>query len=126
MLVYDITSRHSFEQTVILYQTKILSVIIDKNDLENNDNQTQSRPIMIVGTKCDAENERQVTVKEGITYAQECNALFCEVSAKHRIKHKEWFHKLIREIFNIQVKPNQMIDLSKEKTCNCGKCCLLL
>ena len=124
VIVYDITSRESFEQTVILYQTKILSVVVDENDLENNDNQTPPPPIIIVGTKCDAENERQVTVKEGITYAQECNALFCEVSAKHRINHKECFHKLIREINLRQIKPNQMGDLPKEKTCN--KCCLLL
>lgn len=60
LLVYSITSRQSFEE-IMTFQQQILRVK-DKDYF----------PIIVVGNKCDLENERQVST-EG-----EC-ILFCKV-----------------------------------------------
>ena len=68
LLVYDITDHKSFEDTA-----KWLKSIKDNTEPEIE--------IIIIGNKCDKENQRKVSVKEGRTMADQNNCLFFETSA---------------------------------------------
>jgi len=86
LLVYSITSRSSFDE-ISTFQQQILRVK-DRDYF----------PIIVVGNKCDLENERQVSSQEGRDIAKTWNCRFIETSAKSRINVDEAFHNLVREI----------------------------
>lgn len=113
LLVYSITSRQSFEE-IQTFQQLILRVK-DKDYL----------PIIVVGNKCDLEEERQVskqgqiphprapppslltfqtenpipnTPTEGEALARSFGCKFIETSAKSRINVDNAFYDLVREI----------------------------
>lgn len=86
LLVYSITSRSSFEEVGAFYQ-QILRV----KDRDNF-------PVVIVGNKCDLEEERQVTFEEGQELAKQFECTFVETSAKVRINVEDAFYQLVREI----------------------------
>ncbi|ORX77682.1 ras-domain-containing protein [Basidiobolus meristosporus CBS 931.73] len=86
LLVYSITSRHSFEE-ISTFQQQILRV----NDVDYF-------PIIIVANKCDLESERQVSSQEGKDLARQFNCPFIETSAKQRINVDEAFYNIVREI----------------------------
>jgi len=92
LLVYSITSRNSFEEISPLHQ-QILRV-----------KDQDSWPMVIVGNKCDLEDERQVGMYEGRDLAKHYGCKFVETSAKHRINVEAAFHDLVRAIraFNKQ------------------------
>ena len=90
LLVYSITSRSTFDE-IPLFRDKILRA----NDEENV-------PIVIVGNKCDLEDQRQVSKEEGMQLAQEYGYPFFETSAKERINNVECFVELVREIRRIE------------------------
>jgi GTPase KRas protein len=54
-------------------------------------------PIIIIGTKCDREDERQVTFNEGAEFAKSKNMTFFETSALARINVEETFICAARE-----------------------------
>lgn len=86
MLVYSITSRHSFELLLVLQQ-QILCV-------KNKDN----FPMIIVGNHCEREGERKVLTSEALKLARSFNYPFCEVSSSQRINTGLSFFRLVREI----------------------------
>ena len=115
LLVYSITSRQSFEE-ITTFQQQILRVK-DRDYF----------PIIIVGNKCDLENERQVSrqgqwhvvdwcslqmrfeaekcslltlfvVAEGEDLARNFGCAFIETSAKSRINVADSFYNIVREI----------------------------
>jgi GTPase KRas protein len=86
LCVYSITSRASFDE-ITTFREQILRVK-DK----------ESVPMIIVGNKCDLENERQVTQSEGRDLARSFSCNFMETSAKTRVNVEEAFHDLVREI----------------------------
>jgi GTPase KRas protein len=55
-------------------------------------------PMIVVGNKCDLENERQVTTGEGQDLARSFGCPFMETSAKSRVNVEESFYQLVREI----------------------------
>ncbi|KAK9693596.1 hypothetical protein K7432_013844 [Basidiobolus ranarum] len=55
-------------------------------------------PIIIVGNKCDLEEQRQVSLDQGKAFAKQSNALFLETSAKTRINIEETFDLIVKEI----------------------------
>lgn len=86
LLIYSITSRQSFEE-VMTFQQQILRVK-DKDYF----------PIILVGNKCDLEDERQVSRQEGEALAREFGCKSIETSAKHRINVDNAFYDMVREI----------------------------
>lgn len=86
LLVYAITSRSSFDE-ISTFREQILRVK-DK----------ESVPMVLVGNKADLEDERQVTVQEGIDCGRLYKSPVLETSAKTRINVEEAFYQLVREI----------------------------
>jgi len=86
LLVYSIESRQSFNELEIFYQQ-----ILRMKDSE-------SFPMIIVGTKCDLEYQRQVPSSEARNLARRLGCAFIETSAKERINVDEAFIALVREI----------------------------
>jgi len=86
LLVYDITSRQSFEE-ITTFQQQILRVK-DKDYF----------PMVVVGNKCDLEGEREVSRQEGEALARSFNCKFIETSAKSRLNVEKAFYDIVREI----------------------------
>ncbi|CAF0858800.1 unnamed protein product [Adineta steineri] len=89
VLVYSITSQATFNDVQRHY-----SRIIDIKDID-----THGRPaIVLVGNKCDSENERVVSRETGQELARKWNCAFLETSAKDRTNVSEVFYDLVRQI----------------------------
>ena len=86
MIVYDITNRDSFNQVEGWLKQF-------KSEADN-----PNAVIIICGTKCDLENQRQISQQEGQELATKLGCLFAEVSAKDGDSVKKAFEKVIEEI----------------------------
>ena len=85
MVVYDITSRDSFNNVM--------------SWIEDCKNQSPKTIFMIlVGNKCDLEDKRQVSYEEGQDLAEKNELLFFETSAKDGINVEELFVNSAKEI----------------------------
>jgi len=93
LLVYDITSRRTFEEVVTLREQ--IYRVSDKDF-------SAKIPIVLCGNKCDLDNDRQVTTAEGIELARSFNIPFREASAKSRINVDEVWFDLVREIRSLK------------------------
>ncbi|ELP90310.1 hypothetical protein EIN_505160 [Entamoeba invadens IP1] len=71
MIVYDITSKESFCSVEEWY-----------NLLKDNIEDVNKTVVMIVGTKTDLEDKREVSVDEGVKLSQKLECLFMEVTSK--------------------------------------------
>jgi len=81
MLVYDITDRETFENI--------------SNWMSKIQEHAESRvSVILVGNKCDRENERKVSRKEGEAIAKKYNIPFFEVSAKSSINISEAYEAI--------------------------------
>jgi len=78
LLVYDITRRDTFLE---------LSKWLEEAKTHGNPNMV----FILVGNKCDMENERQVSFEEGETFARENGLIFLETSAKTAFNVEESF-----------------------------------
>lgn len=103
LLVYSITSRSSFEEIVTFHQ-QILRVK-DRDKF----------PVVIIGNKCDLENERQVSFEEGQELARQINCQFIETSAKQRINVEDGFYQLVREIREYNKELAEQIAVSSQQ-----------
>lgn len=61
--------------------------------------------IVLIGNKCDLEEEREVDFDDGLTFAAHFQAPFFETSAKVRINIEEAFYTGVREYRCHQVVP---------------------
>lgn len=86
LIVYSVASRSSFE-AVTNFRDQVLRV-------KDEDHY----PMIILGNKCDLENEREVPVAEGRELAKQLGVPFLETSAKARINVEEAFYEVVREI----------------------------
>jgi len=95
LVVYSITSRQSFEEAIIMRE-KILRC-----------KEEEEPPIVLVGNKCDLENQRQVQQSEGDSLIKEWgdNSSFYETSAKEKINHEECFYAAVRLVRKNSAKP---------------------
>ena len=84
LAVYSITDRSSFEEV----ETKIEEVykLKDSKDV----------PMVLVGNKCDLEDDRQVLFEEGHEFAERHGIPFFETSAKTSLNVNETVEALIR------------------------------
>ena len=110
LMVYSITSRSSFINELNGLRSQILCV-----------KDSDSVPMVLVGNKCDLDEERQVETIEGENLAKEWNCPFFESSARHKINVYEMFSKLVKEIKRAHPECVPNIAAPKEK-----KYCLLM
>lgn len=100
LLVYDITSRRSYEAI-----PKWLSYI---HQFAHED-----VPIMLIGNKFDQELRRMVTTKEASRYAEENNLLFFETSAKTSGNLEEAVYTLCKAVLDVEMnKTLRLSDIS--------------
>jgi len=88
LLVYNITSRPTFDEVSVLYD-KILRT-----------KEANKVPIVLVGNKCDLKDERQVEYTEGAELARTWGCAFFETSAKIKLNNEACFFELVRAIRN--------------------------
>ena len=111
ILIYDITNLKSFE-------------LIKEYNERINENGPSNLKKVLVGTKCDLEDERKVTTEEGKKLAKELGINnFFEVSAKTGKNVEEAYYSLFREILMDYKKPIILDDKEKEdeKKNKCAK-----
>ena len=100
--MYDITNRESFD-TISNWWDDILN------------NKEKDFPVILVGNKCDLENERMVQKEEGENIAKEYNVKFYETSNKDGINIEESSRELIRMVLNYNSNDISSQKLSKKK-----------
>jgi len=109
VLVYSITAQSTFNDLQDLRE-QILRV-----------KDTDDVPMVLVGNKCDLEDERVVGKDQGLNLARQfSNCAFMETSAKAKIGVNDIFYDLVRQI-NKRV-PSKSTSSSKRSRCGC---CLL-
>ncbi|KAL0268030.1 UNVERIFIED_CONTAM: hypothetical protein PYX00_010120 [Menopon gallinae] len=86
ILVYSITAQSTFNDLQDLRE-QILRV-----------KDTDDVPMVLVGNKCDLEEERVVITDQGVNLAQQFNCAFMETSAKSKIKVNDIFYDLVQQI----------------------------
>jgi len=93
LVVYDITSRSSFDEAA-----KMRELIYRVQDKDF----TEPIPCVLVGNKCDMEHARQITTKEGQELAKSFGWPFRETSAKLRTNVDEVWFDLVKEVRRIR------------------------
>jgi Ras-related protein Rab-5C len=93
-VVYDITSKESFEKAQHWVS-------------ELRKYASGSLVIILVGNKCDLAEERQVAVEEGRAYAERCGMLFVESSAKTAVNVAQVFELIAHSIVAAGATGNQ-------------------
>ena len=85
-IVYDITSESSFENVEKWYE-------------QAQKDASKEVSIILVGNKCDLENERKVSKEKGEEKAKSLNAPFFETSALSKINIDDIFKEMINNIY---------------------------
>jgi small GTP-binding protein len=85
ILMYSITNRNSFELI-----SEWINNIYDLKDRET--------PIILIGNKCDLEDQRKVSREEGMNTAEKYKTTYFETSAKEGINVEEAIDELINKI----------------------------
>lgn len=85
-LVYDITNKESFEK-IPRWQSEFLRLAGNKSP--------DTFPFVLLGNKCDRQNDRRVSKEEADKWAKEANMPHYETSAKDLIGIEEPFAKAI-------------------------------
>ena len=111
VLVYSITAQATFNDLQELHEQIVR--VKDQNEV----------PMILVGNKCDLEDERVVSKDQGQQLAKQFNCAFMEASAKAKVNVPEIFSSLVRQINSKQTdrssgKPQK----SKKSKSTC--CCL--
>lgn len=87
ILVYDVSSRQTFEDMCRLYER----VVMCKD--------TKQVPMVVVANKCDLPlGRRQISAVEGWETAREWGCPFVEASARERINDVECFREIVRQM----------------------------
>jgi len=110
LCVYSITYAVSFSEVQSLYDHILRVKDADKV------------PFVLVGNKCDLENEREVSKEKGEEFAKAIHCKFMESSAKTKLNVTEAFHELVREIKKwraIHGKPEEKDKEAKKKKGHC-------
>jgi GTPase SAR1 family protein len=92
ILVYDITSRESFQFIKTIYD-KVMSTKASKNDLKS-----KRYTFCVTGNKSDCPHERQVEMVEGEKLAASLGCHFWETSAKMMGNVEECLCDIVREV----------------------------
>jgi GTPase KRas len=106
LCTYAITSRTSFDE-ITTFREHILRV---KDE--------DSVPMVLIGNKCDLEDERQVSTAESQDLAKSFGCPIYECSAKARINVEDAFYQLVREIRKVNHKNPSMVKGKKKGACS--------
>ncbi|KAK6110364.1 Ras-related protein Rap-1b [Brugia pahangi] len=106
ILVYSITAQTTFSDLTDLRE-QILRV-----------KDTEEVPMILVGNKCDLEDERVVGKDQGSNLARSFNSAFLETSAKAKINVNEVFYDLVRQINRRHPEVNRHQTGSSTCCCN--------
>eukprot|EP01083_Nonionella_stella_P000159 468_1 len=91
LLVFDITNRDSLEY--VKTEHKLLSA---------QQRNKRRAIVMLIGTKCDLEKEREVSIQQAQGLAKRLGCMeYMEVSAKENISIKRCFDNLVRAIYDM-------------------------
>lgn len=113
VLVYSITAQATFNDLMELHDQ-----IVRVKD-------TPEVPMILVGNKCDLEDERVVSKDQGQHLAKQFNCAFMEASAKVKINVPEIFYNLVRQINSkTPDRQNSKVGKSKPGKQRSGCCCL--
>ena len=85
-IVYDITNEASFHSISTWYEQAVKEAGKDIS-------------IILVGNKCDLENERKVSKEQGEEKAKTMNASFFETSALSKVNIDDIFNEIVNNIF---------------------------
>lgn len=96
LLVFSVTNKASFNEIALLQQQIMRA--------KNNDS---SFPIVLVGNKCDLEDEREVSTEDGQRLANRLNLPYIETSAKTRTNVDESFLKLASSILKYEKQQDE-------------------
>lgn len=103
LLVYSVASRQTFDE-IPQFRERILLV-----------NEDEVVPMVLVGNKCDLDQERQISTQEGMNLAQDYGGIpFVECSALKSLNCEEVFYEAVREIRKMDASVAQ--EKSVEKT----------
>ena len=91
LLIYDVTDRDSFKN--------LGNWLIE---IEKNANKDVLK--ILIGNKCDLEESRVITTKEGTDFANSYGMKFFETSAKNDINVSEAFQMLARQLIEINTE----------------------
>ncbi len=92
ILVYDISDRDSFECLPSWYAGILQNIGTPGSSKDN-------LPGVLIGNKCDLEDDRQVSSKDGRIYAELIGWQFYEASAKTGENIKEIFTRIAKDLF---------------------------
>jgi len=106
LLVYSIANRETFE-AMSDFRDQILRV-----------KDSDSYPMVLIGNKCDLEDQRKVATNEGAELAKKFGCRFFEASAKTRVNIEESFEALVRDIRGRTTKTPDPQGLRKSRTKN--------
>ena len=112
LIVYAITMRDTFAD-VNRFHDHILSV---KGE--------EDVPLILVGSKCDLDGDREVPTSEGKAIAEKFNMPFFETSAKTRVNVDEVFFELVRQVAKYKAAHTDGDDV--DDAASGGGCCVLV
>jgi len=112
-LVFSLISQATFNDTIELRD----QIVREKENLKV--------PMILVGNKCDLEDERAVSTNQGYNLGKEFNCEYIETSAKLRINVNEIFYSLIRQI-NHKSEAKQANHQSEKSEKSSKSCCCSL
>jgi len=118
LIVYAINSEDSFDEAEMI-RAKIIR-ILDPSDPDEPD-----IPIVLVGNKCDLENERKVTADMRDTVKRQWKCPVLETSAKTKQNIDESFFQVVREIRKRKAAEDDM-DQGGKQGGKGGKFCVVL
>ncbi|XP_036336507.1 ras-like protein 2 [Rhagoletis pomonella] len=112
LLVYALNDHSSFDE-IPKFQKQILRVK-DRDEF----------PMLMVGNKCDLEQQRQVSLDEAQTISRNLLIPYIECSAKLRVNVDQAFHELVRIVRKFQLAERPFLEESYNRKSK-RKCCVL-
>ncbi|XP_037813328.1 ras-like protein 2 [Lucilia sericata] len=112
LLVFSLNDHSSFDE-IAKFQKQILRVK-DRDEF----------PMLLVGNKCDIEQQRQVSLEEAQNASRQMMIPYIECSAKLRINIDQAFHELVRLVRKFQIAERPLIE-ERHKDRKKRRCCVL-
>lgn len=118
ILVYDITSKNSFD-SIISWKQEFLN--------QCGPRQPETFPFIVLGNKCDLENDRVVSIAKSNQWAKDNELPLIETSAKDNVRIQDAFVEvtrmaMLREVKETVIRP-QALKINEKPKPQVKKCC---